>query len=52
MNKHVIDIISYYLKKMMRFENEFSSDSGLILSETLYEKKMGNCFGRLRDRGI
>ena len=24
---------------MLRFENEFSSDSGLILSETLYEKK-------------
>ena len=41
MNKHAIDIISKYLKKMVRSGNAVSSHSGLIPSETLYEKRGG-----------
>ena len=38
MNKHAINIISYYLKKMMRSGYAVSSHSGLIPSETVYKK--------------
>ena len=38
-NKHAINIISYYLKKMMRSGYAVSSHSGLIPSETVYEKR-------------
>ena len=38
-NKHAINIISYYLKKMMRSGYTVSSQSGLIPSETVYEKR-------------
>ena len=41
MNKHAIDIISKYLKKMVRSGNAVSSHSGLIPSENLYEKRGG-----------
>ena len=40
-NKHAIDIISKYLKKMVRSGNAVSSHSGLIPSENLYEKRGG-----------
>ena len=39
MNKHAINIISYYLKKMMRSGYAVSSHSGLIPSETVYKKR-------------
>ena len=39
MNKHAINLISYYLKKMMRSGYAFSSHSGLIISETVYKKR-------------
>ena len=38
-NKHAINIISYYLKKMMRSGCVVSSHSDLIPSETVYEKR-------------
>ena len=38
-NKHAINIIRYYLKKMMSSAKAVSSDSGLIPSETVYEKR-------------
>ena len=39
MNKHASNTISYYLKKMMRSGYAVSSHSGLIPSETVYEKR-------------
>ena len=39
MNKHAINIISCYLKKMMRSGYAVSSQSGLIPSETVNEKR-------------
>ena len=39
MNKHAINLISYYLKKMMRSGYAVSSHSGLIPSETVYKKR-------------
>ena len=39
MNKHAINIISYYLEKVMRSGCAVSSHSVLIPSETVYEKK-------------
>ena len=39
MNKHAINIISYYLKKMMRSGYAVSSHSSLIPSETVYKKR-------------
>ena len=40
LNEHAIDIISYYLKKMMRSETDaVSSYSGLISSESSHEKR-------------
>ena len=40
LNEHAIDIISYYLKKMMRSETDAASYySGLISSESSHEKK-------------
>ena len=39
MNKHAINIISYYLKKIMRSGCVVLSHSGLIPSETVYEKR-------------
>ena len=50
-NKHAIDIISEHLKKTIRSGNAVSSHSGLIPSENC-TKKEGDCFGRLRERGI
>ena len=41
MNKHAIDIIGQYLRKMMRSGNAISSHSGLIPFETVYEKRGG-----------
>ena len=45
-NKHASNIISYYLKKMMRSGCAVSSHSNLIPSETVHEKKgiaLANC---------
>ena len=39
MNKHAINLISYYQKKMMRSGYAVSSHSNLIPSETVYEKR-------------
>ena len=39
MNKHAINLISYYQKKMMRSGYAVSSHSGLIPSETVYENR-------------
>ena len=40
LNEHAIDIISYYLKKMMRSETDAASSySGLISSESSHEKR-------------
>ena len=38
-NKHAINIIRYYLKKMIRSGYAVSSHSGLIPSQTVCEKK-------------
>ena len=39
MNKHAINLMSYYQKKMMRSGCAVSSHSNLIPSETVYEKR-------------
>ena len=39
MNKHAINLISYYQKKMMRSGYAVSSHSGLMPSETVYENR-------------
>ena len=51
MNKQAINVISSYLKKMMRSVNAVSSHSGLISSETSHEKT-GGYSGQLQERGI
>ena len=38
-NKHAINLISYYQKKMMRSGYAVSSHSGLMPSETVYENR-------------
>ena len=52
MNKRAIDIISLYLKKMMRSGSAVSSHSGLIPSETLYEKRGGLLWPIARKRNL
>ena len=52
MNKHAIDIISIYLKKMMRYGNAVSSLNGLIPFETLYEKRGGLLWPIARKRNL
>ena len=47
LNKHVIDIISQHLRKMMRSENAVSS-----LYLKLFTKKGRDCFGQLQERRI
>ena len=51
-NKHAIDIISKYLKKMMRSGNAVPSHNGLIPSETLYEKRGWLLWPIARERNL
>ena len=44
-NKHAIDIIGSYLKKLMRSGNAISSHTGLISFEIVYETR-SDWFGR------